>query len=176
MRSAGKRFGVTYQAVSQSWKRIFGDQKPPIAVGRGAVIERIAELARSGKTALEIGAELGMLRHGVERQCRKLGIDLETTLSRRRQRVAVALAAVANGTVRVDAAVDNQIGLGALARAQRQLGVRASSTGAGRMDGRSLRAIDRVLAGASIAEACTIERCAPETVRRGLRRRDDKLR
>jgi hypothetical protein len=172
MHDAGAQFGISHQAVSQAWERLFGDDKSPLLITRSEIATRVLALAREGKTRSQIVAATGVAMRSVYRICRNAGVAVVTASEVRRRRYDDACAEVTAGRCLVDVAIDHRVSRGALTRELRRRGIQAKRAQTGRQDGRTARAIERVRAGAQIVVACAIERVATPNVYRAFRRRD----
>ncbi len=163
MDAAGEQFGVTHQAVSEVWGRMYGG-KPPLGRQREEIAGQVLALAREGKTRAEIATATGTSAQNVQRICSRAAVHLVTATEVRRTGYDAACAAVAGGACLVDVTVDYRIPRGTLARELRRRGIKARRGQSGRMDGRIARAIERVRRGESVVEACNAERVSSARV------------
>ena len=173
MVAAGLAFGVTRQAVWLAWRRLFGDRQPPSVDARADAMKRVAELAGEGRTLDHIASEVPMSRAAIEVATRRRGIKIISQYAAVRARVATAIAAVKAGASRVDAAIDNDVSQGALGRALRR--ERVVGKRVYKRDGQIKRALERVLKGASVTEACRLERCSSAGVYKARQRRRNRV-
>jgi len=75
-----------------------------------------------------------------------------------------ALQALADGASLGEAAAEHGMSYAYLAITAKARGIKLAMGPRGREDGRLVRAVARVQTGASVAEACRLERCAPAGV------------
>lgn len=157
--SAADRFGLTRQAVALAWKHMSLPHRVP---GPARLdLARLLELARGGMYARDIVRELDCSPTSVYKLCKESGVTLARVPQPAREDVDAVVAAVRAGATLVDAAADHGIRRARLARITRQRGISIPVQGYGnRMNGASRRALQRVLDGASLADACAVERCA----------------
>lgn len=171
MREAAGRTRISHQAVSQAWRRLFGDRDPPSVTTRAATAERIAQLCVAGGSAAEISVETGASRGVVQQVLHSRGLRARDPRSRvAPAAVEAAVTAVVGGASIGEAATDHGMSYGHLARVLRGRSVVLSMGPRGRMDGRVRRALAHVEAGMSVPQACRLERCAPPGVYQRLAR------
>lgn len=171
---AATLFGVTSQAVSWAWKKLYGDTKVPRERDRDARRERIAELANGKMTTGQIAADVGLSRQQVYTVLVDLGLITKVARDAdisKPDRIQAALAAIQSGVSVVDAAIDHNVGRDAIEREMRRLGIRAKTDLRGRRDGRIARAIARVDHGTEPARAAELERCSASGLYKALRER-----
>lgn len=157
---AGRRFGLTRSAVSHAWG-VLGYKRR--VAGRPSVAPTpILELAAAGRSVTEIAEAAKCTRATVRNVCRRAGVEIVPAGRAARQAaMARALEAVRQGATLIDAASEHGVSTPRLSLAAKSAGVRVVTRKYGdRMDGRSQRAIARVLSGESVAEACRKERTA----------------
>lgn len=160
MREAADRFGISRQAVQHTLRSRAPDMEPPSHTRRRARADRIAELAAAGLTAAEISEQVNCCRSVVNKTLRLRGLKARDPVRISDEEIATAVILVRNGASYAEAAAVLGRAAQRLADRLRALGIASSATGAGRIDGRSTRAIARVEAGESVPEACRAERCA----------------
>ncbi len=162
---AAARFGITRQAVQQTYRRRYPAGPTPAAVrGRGP-LRRLVILSSSGRLSLsEVAEQAGCTYSTASSYLRKRGILCRQDWRIDHGDIATATAIIESGGSYQDAA--NAIGSSdqRLADAMRARGVHSKANGRGRMDGRTGRAVDRVIAGSSVPDACRAEKCATPAV------------
>lgn len=163
---AAARFSVSRQAVDQALRRHIGDQPTPAQQRWRLNKLRAATLALIGRSVSEICAETGAHDHTVRRYLDSMGVEARHALKIPDDDVAAAASAVTAGSSYADVAADLGYSPARLADRLRGIGVHSSASARGRTDGRTKRAIDRVIAGESVQDACKAERCATPMVYR----------
>lgn len=162
---AGELFGVTHQAVSFAWHRLFPGREVP---NREAVLRRkaeIAERAQRGESAAAIADALGMSINSVYNIARRIGVPFAGPIGARREQQRRAIAEMLErGLSIMDVAVELGIGHSAVAYIAKAVGVTVAHCHSGRHDGRMARAIERVRNGETVTAACRAERCATPPV------------
>jgi hypothetical protein len=173
--AAAQRLRISRQAVFVAWRRLFGDRELPSALIRAARNTRIVELCAAGRSAAEIAAEAGVSRDVVQDVLHRQGLRARDPRSLvDRGTLEAALTSIADGASLGEAAAASGISYSYLSILAKARGVKLAMGPRGREDGRLVRAVARVKAGASVAEACRLERCAPPGVyaRLGRERRN----
>lgn len=152
---AAERFGISREAVRQGWVSLFPGRSVP-SKERNA---RIREVVRGGGSASALVAATGACDQTVRRLAKEEGVALQPARPSSERWVA-AIEAVRAGASYADAAADFAVSEGRLSVRCREAGVHSARTGRGRRDGRVARAIARVKAGETQAQAARAERCA----------------
>lgn len=165
---AGKRFGISHQAVSQTWKRLFPGETPPMRHWADRFThEVIVEMVKQNRSIAEIVEETGYSAVSVSKIARRDGLRASAAPGRRAA-MESAITAVANGATIADAVAEYGVSYGRLADNCRERGIEANKNNS--RDGRALRAADLVQRGAAtVSEAARQERCAPAAVHMVLR-------
>lgn len=140
---AGKMFGITNQAVSQGWRRLFPGVEPP---WQRAIRDALREVREAKK------------RSRIEAKNRKL------------EKVARAAQLVIAGASIPEVCAELGLSYHSTREQLRQMGIRSSASGRTRMDGRIYAAIAAIKMGVPVAEACRRARCAPQGVVKTMRR------
>lgn len=172
--AAAAHFGVSHQAVSQAWIRLYPGHVLPSMASHAERDSQVASMAATGKTAKQISDALGVRPEFVYAICRRLQVTLTKAQDRwavYQERAVAAARAVDEGASIVEAAIDHNVSRRRVEREMARSGIVANTNGRGRKDGRMARAVARVVAGASVAEACRIERCSTAAVYVRLKRR-----
>lgn len=172
LRDAAARFGVSHQAVHQAWMSLFPRRRPPVRAASADRRTTIEALARAGQTATQIAEEAGVSVSYVYIACKKAGIRLAGSRKRRFSSTMLdeAVAAVAAGERPAEVAVRFGLSWSYLKRLTQDRGVTCPISYSGARDGRTRRAVNRVLAGETIAQACAAEMTSPPSVSAALRR------
>lgn len=168
MSEAGKRFGISPQAVSQTWKRLFPGETPPMRYWADRFThEVIVEMVKQNRSIAEIIEETGYSAVSVSQIARRAGLRASASPGRR-EKMESAITAVANGVTIADAVAEYGVSYGRLADKCRERNIEANKNNS--RDGRALRAADLVQRGAAtVSEAARQERCAPAAVHTVLR-------
>lgn len=171
--AVARSFGVTRQSVSASWSVLYPGVAVPAVGDVEARRARVRDLALAGGTPSEIADAAQVTPATVRRILRSMDLGHQTERARRRAAVDVAVRSVGIGVRVPDAAAAVGVPESSLRARMRKRGVRASASAAqGRMDGRSLRAADRVLRGGeTVPAACAAEGCSTARVYAILRKR-----
>jgi len=170
LHEAADRFGITHQAVSQIWRKMF----PNELRGRGTRADHVAhatvvEMVRLGTPLANIAEATGYVDATVYKLARDNGLAASTDPSRARA-FQSAIAAVKAGASIGEAAADHGVSWGRLSERCRELGVAATATSKGR-NGRAVAAAGLVLTdGISVADAARRMRCSPPAVSVALAR------
>lgn len=163
--AAAKRFKITRQAVCIARRDLGYPERLP---GPARVdLSVMLAMAAAGVFARDIARDLDCSVTSVYKLCKENGVPLRRVPQPGIDVIDLAVAAVRAGATLVDAAADHGIRRSRLARITRQRGISVPVQGyMSRVNGSSRRALQRVLDGASLADACEAERCAQDYVRR----------
>jgi hypothetical protein len=173
LRHAADRFGISHQAVSQAWHRLGLGDLPRVKKRRDQCAACVA-LAKDGKPAAVIAAELGVPRTAVYKWCGAAGIELRDPKRADPAAVAAGLKIVrAGGTISEGAAIAG-VQYAAFHRHLKKSGVRPP-----RGDRRDRKKLGRSAQAALLVEregfspgdAAMIVGVSPGSVRSYLRRR-----
>jgi predicted transcriptional regulator len=170
MQQAAKRFGISHQAVSQAWHRLDLGELPRVkkrrAQGAACVV-----LAKEGKSAATIAAELGVPRTAVYKWCGEAGIELRDPKMPNADALAAGLEVVrAGGTIGEGASIAG-VQYAAFHRHLKKSGVHPSREQRGKKLGRSEQAVVLIeQEGFSPGDAAMIVGVSPGSVRSYLKR------
>lgn len=168
-REAGSRFGVTGQAVQQSYALLYPDDARPGWSGDATARGVVVELSRSGMPDDEVASEVGFSACYVRKI--RLGVGGINLSARKAAVVEAAVAAVRAGTPAPRAAADHAVAYNTVRRRCHEAGVPLNGR-TGSRDGSSVAAADLVERdGLSVAEASRRTGCAPPSVHVVLKRR-----
>ena len=164
-RDAGERFGITHQAVSHAWHRLFPGQDVPRLSLAARRKSEIAERVQRGESVADVASALGVSINGAYSLARRADVSFASPVNARieQQRHAVA-DLIRRGLSIMDVAVELGIGCGSVLRRAAETGVASPKGHRGRRNGRIKRAIERVRNGETVTAACRAERCATPPV------------
>lgn len=170
---AGRRFGISRQAVEQAYRKLFPDADPPVGYGNPDLAARAVaiQLIRAGRSDAEVAAEVGFSVEYVGKIRRSVGIDRMKEKSAAFDR---AVDAVCAGARAVDAAIDNGVSYNHLAERCRELNIPLNGS-QGHRTGAVVAAVELVeREGITPTEAAKRTRCTTPGIYRMLRQRQER--
>lgn len=170
VREVAERFGITHQALSYRWRQIEGRGDPPTVQKREWRRKQAVELVAIGDPLQVASDSAQVTTDTVRKYAREVGLKPLTPFRERQIRLRDAvLAEVDAGATIMEAAVKAGCGRHTVQRVLKEAG-RKMRMGRSRDDGRSKRAVARILAGEGLIEACRAELASDSSVRGVLRR------
>lgn len=172
LREAAQRVGITHQAVSYAWHRLFPGKQPPRQDRSDPIAHAVVcEMVKAGKSIAKIMEETGFGHQRVYQIAREFGLKAKARPGID-QAFERAIAAVRDGASLGEAAADHGVSWGQLGNRCRQLGITPKRTEGKPQNGRGLAGAALVRQeGISVNEAARRMRCSPNAVRDALRRR-----
>lgn len=170
LEEAGKRYGITREAVRLGWVKLFGDRptagrEQAVSAKRRVIIGAVRGLSRK-----QIVEETGLSMSSVGRFLNERGLDAKREIKINDDKLHRAAGMVRTGSSYAEAAAELGVSVGRLSDRLRSIGVRSTANNGDRMDGRIARAVARVQTGETVPEASRNEKCASVGVYMALRK------
>lgn len=166
LQEAGDRYGISWQSVQYAWTTLYPGIRTPRRAAIGAASQdrarEMVDLANAGVHQAEIARLVGVCHATVRERLEAVGVQPPGPLSTS-PGVEAAVLMVQSGVAIAGAAAAHGVSYQAVAKCLANRGIK-SRPRRRRPDGRTMRAVERVLAGATIAEASRAEQCSPSSV------------